>query len=449
MGTIIRGIKNAFRNSLRTLSVVLILALSIGLALIMLLSYQTVKGKIASVQGSIGNTITVTPAGAQGFQGGGEPLTTDQVTTVSQIANVTKVTSTLQDRLTAGTDTNLVSAIDAGTLGNRFRDNSGTGSTTPPSNGSSNSTRTFTPPITVSATTDPNSLVSGSTTLTSGALFDAASTDNVAIVGSALATKNNLTVGSTFTAYSKTVTVVGIFDAGNEFANAGMYMPMSTLQTLSNQAGQVSEAVVTVNTIGNVDSTVAAIKDKLGTTVADVTSDQSAAQSAIAPLENIKSISLYSLTGSLLAGAVITLLIMMMIVRERKREIGVLKAIGSSNVSVVMQFVYESLVLTIIGAAVGVILGVLLSNPVLKVLVNNSTSTATTATGGRGFARIAQVGGQFGGNLRGAVSNLHATVGTSIILYGLLAAVVIAIVGSAIPAFLIAKVRPAEAMRAE
>ena len=55
-----------------------------------------------------------------------------------------------------------------------------------------------------------------------------------------------------------------------------------------------------------------------------------------------------------------------MIVRERRREIGVLKAIGASNINITIQFVIESLVLTLCGAIVGTIVGVFANNPVLK-----------------------------------------------------------------------------------
>lgn len=446
MSTIIRGARNAFRNTVRTFSVVLILALSIGLSLVMLLSYQTVKNKIASVKGSIGNTISVTPAGAQGFQGGGEPLTEDQMAQIRGLTNVTAVAETLQDRLTTGTgttSTNLTSNITPGTLGNRFGNRGGNGA----GNGRT-STEPLTLPINVTGIADTSVVTSNGSSLTSGALFDATSSSNVAVVGSGLATKNNLSVGSTFTAYGATITVAGIFDSGNQFGNSGIYMPIKTVQTLSAQPNDVTEAVVTVNDISNVSSVVTAIQNKLGTTVADVVSNQDSANNAITPLQNIESISLYSLIGALIAGAVITLLIMMMIVRERRREIGVLKAIGGSNIGVVVQFVSESLVLTLLGAVVGIIAGTLLSNPILNVLVNNSVSTAAAIGGGRG-AGFARVAGQFGGNVRGAISSLHATVGTSIILYGFLAAIAIAILGSAIPAFLIAKVKPAEAMRSE
>ncbi len=47
------------------------------------------------------------------------------------------------------------------------------------------------------------------------------------------------------------------------------------------------------------------------------------------------------------------------------------------------------------------------------------------------------------------LSNVQAHVGVSILLYGLLAAVLIAVIGTAFPSWLIAKIRPAEVMRTE
>ena len=47
------------------------------------------------------------------------------------------------------------------------------------------------------------------------------------------------------------------------------------------------------------------------------------------------------------------------------------------------------------------------------------------------------------------LSNVKTAVGFDILLYGLLAAVLVAMLGSALPSWLIAKVRPAEVMRTE
>ena len=464
MGAISRGVRNAFRNNIRTFSITLILALSIAMSLIMLLALKTVQAKIVSVKGSIGNTITVSPAGVRGFEGGGTLLTAQNMTDIAALPHVASTTSILTDRLsqpgsvqpsrngsvdttTQTNTTNLASPITPGSFGNRQRANS-TG-ITPPAN--------FSMPVEVTGVSDLGTAQSlaalgiSQFNLTAGNKIDTASSSNIAMVGKDLATKNSLSVGSTFQAYSQNVTVSGIFDAGSTFANATIVMPIKTLQTLSAQTGQINSIIVSADSIDTVSTIKTAISNKLGSTTVDVTSQQDQSNNAIAPLENIKTISLYSLFGSLIAGSVIIFLTMIMIVRERRREIGVLKAIGSSNVKIVTQFISESLVLTLMGSVIGMILGFIFSNPVLNVLVTNSESSTTSTAvrggfgSGGGFARI----GAGLNSARDALQNIHTVVGWDIILYGLVAAVIIAIIGSAIPAFLIAKVRPAEVMRAE
>jgi len=450
MNVITRGIRNAFRNSIRTFSIVVILALSVGLALSMLVARQAVDAKIQSVKSSIGNTITVSPAGARGFEGGGEPLTSAEMDKVAATAHVVSVSSTLQDRLSS-TDTNLQSSITPGTLGNRafrFQRRSEDGTVTGPSTDSAAVPTDFKLSIMVTGTNNPSNLASaggGTLTLKSGTAFSATSNDNVAMLGTSLASKNNLSVGSTFQAYGQTITVVAIYDAGNDFANSGLMMPLASVQRLSNQSGDVSNAIVQVDSIDNLSSTTSAIKTQLGD-AADVVSSQDTSEQALAPLENIKNVSTFSLIGAVVAGATIILLTMIMIVRERRREIGVLKAIGASNARVMLQFMTESVTFTLLGAIVGTIIAVLAANPLAQLLVSSSTGddgpTHMAGGGGRFMVSFARNGGL---NLQG----IHATIGWDILLYGLLAALVIAIAGSAAAAWLITKIRPAEVMRAE
>jgi putative ABC transport system permease protein len=448
--------RNAFRNSIRTFSIVIILGLSVGLALAMVIARGGVQKKIDSVKSSIGNTVSVSPAGVQGFEGGGEPLTKTQIDKIKDLTHVTSVNQTLQDRLNSD-NTSLKSSIEAGSLGQRFRSNSGSGDSGPMMviNGENANGGTFTPPITVTAVTDldaSQAASNGSVTFTSGKAFASDSTENVAIVGKNIAEKNNLKVGSTFTAYDTEIQVVGIYDTGNTFTNNSVVFPLATLQKLSDQEDQISSATLTVDSIENVDSVVKAVQSKLGD-AADVTDNASSAESALAPLENIKTISLYSLIGAVAAGAVIILLTMIMIVRERRREIGVLKAIGASNVKVMFQFMSEAVTFTAIGAALGMVLGIIGGSPITKVLVSNSTSSsANTMMGGPGEGPVMRGAGnairEIG--LSGqSIRDVHAVVGWEVLVYGLVAALFIAIAGSAVAAFLIAKIRPAEVMRAE
>lgn len=445
MNVITRGIRNAFRNSIRTFSVVVILALSVGLALSMLVARQAVDAKIQSVKSSIGNTITVSPAGARGFEGGGEPLTADELSKVKTTAHVIGVDETLEDRLDSSS-TNLQSAIDPGTLGRRaFRFNrGGDGGTTMmqlPAN--------FSLPISVTGTDTPTSLAAaggGDFTVKSGSPFMAGSTDNVAMLGTDLATKNNLSVGSTFQAYGQTIKVVAIFDGGNKFANSQLMMPLATVQKLSNQTGDISAATVRVDSIDNLSSTTSAIKAELGD-VADVANSQDTSSQALAPLESIVNVSTFSLFGAVAAGASIVLLTMVMIVRERRREIGVLKAIGASDMRVMVQFMTESVTFTLLGAVGGVLIAVLAAAPLAHFLV--TTSTSTTADIGHSFAAGRAIGSITGGGGMLNIADVSVRIGWDVLAYGLLAALVIAVVGSVAASWLISKIRPAEVMRAE
>ncbi|MDQ6755330.1 MAG: ABC transporter permease [Bacteroidota bacterium] len=64
-----------------------------------------------------------------------------------------------------------------------------------------------------------------------------------------------------------------------------------------------------------------------------------------------------------LIGAAIGLMnIMLVAVNERTREIGLLKALGSTKKSIRQQFLFESILISLIGAIFGIILGVLVGN---------------------------------------------------------------------------------------
>jgi putative ABC transport system permease protein len=214
----------------------------------------------------------------------------------------------------------------------------------------------------------------------------------------------------------------------------------------------VTSVNVQVDAVGNVAKTVTALQDRLGTSVAEVVSSATATEQTASSLNSIETIALYSFLGALIAASAILLLSMLMIVRERRREIGILKAFGSSNGGVVGSFITEALTLTAMGAALGTVFGALLSNPILTVLVNSTKSSGGGGFGGGGFG-----GGGFGGGFRGGpfgvrggtISQLHAVLGTNVAIFAVLAAFGIALVGSAVPAYLTAKVRPAEVMRSE
>ncbi|HEY5303892.1 MAG TPA: FtsX-like permease family protein [Acidimicrobiales bacterium] len=459
MNALRRGVRNAFRNATRSVGVIVILAVAIALSISMLAARDAVNNKISSVRSSTGNTITVSPAGFFGGQGGGTALTTTQITVLLNIANVTAVQAQLSERLSS-TQTNLTSPTTAGSLGQQFGGGGGFGG----------GSTTAAVAIRVIGTNSPgNSLVGGANgggteKLTSGTAFSPTSSSDVAVVGTTLATKNNLKVGSTFTAWGKTITVVGIYDAGSTFADAEVLMPLATVQKLAAATNEITGASVVVNNVNNVSGAVTAITKKLGT-AADVTSTQATVQAQLAPLNTVKTISTYTLFGAVVAAGLILLLSMLMIVRERRREIGVLKALGATNRSVVSQFVAESTTFTVLGAIVGFVIGLLVSSPITSALVSAEGGSSSApggfvrgaaggfGGGGSGFTpptgAAAAAGRLRFGGISNTITQLHTTASWSTLVFALVAAIVIAGLGSTVAAATITRIRPAEVLRSE
>jgi putative ABC transport system permease protein len=422
------------------------LAISIGLILAMLVARSSVEAKIAEVKASTATQITINPAGISGGIGAGDALTADQAKTVANTAHIASVSSTLTDQLGSG-DTNLTPSLELGNLGKRQmrfegRADSGGDGVLQSSDG-----KMPTPKTNVTGTTDPTKAIENST-LTSGSMIDGSSSDLVALVGKSLAEKNKLSVGSTFTAYGKTITVKGIYSTGNKFVDSGIVMPLTTLQTLTNQPGAVSSITATVDSSDNVSSVVSALKSALQDK-ADIISQEEQAANSLKPLESISGLALAGVIGASIAGAAIILLSMIMIVRERRHEIGVIKAIGGKNSKVVLQFITEALTLTILGGIVGIALGIAVSGPMTQSLVENSQSQQHTGPGGgeRVFTKdnVSAVASQLGTNTKAITASLTPqTIATSIGL-----TLLIAVVGSAVPAWAISRVRPAEVLRTE
>jgi putative ABC transport system permease protein len=430
MSTILRGAKNAFRNVVRAVSVALIVGLTIGLALVMVLSVEAVQLRIDSVSQAIGSRITVTPAGSV-MGVGGVPLSTSQLGDLKAIPHVTSVVERLSAQLTAGKDTSIRSSIE------NF---SNPGSTMGP----------VTMPIFGTGTNDlgHEKAISGrALKLVSGSLIDPTKDSNDVMVGKGIADKNNLSVGSTFTVYATTVRVAGIFTTSNMWQDNIVFFPLVALQRIAGQAGAVSLVYADVDSVDNIVSVRTAIQARVGQ-AADITTTQDIFNQAVGPLVEVKRIATQDLVVCLIAGAIIIFLTMLMIVRERRREIGVLKAIGASDATVVTQFVAEALVLALIGAAVGGLLGAFATTPVFNQLVLYGKANAGDNSAGS-LALGFKAGWAAFTIVREASNNLHADVGFGMVGYGLAVALLVAVFGSAVPAWLIARIRPAEVMRNE
>jgi putative ABC transport system permease protein len=467
MSVVLRGARNALRNPVRTGSIILLLGVATAFALSLLLANQAVKAKIESLKTTGATTLSLMPAGATsgpGLQGGGEPLTTDMLEKVKDLEHVADTGASLGGGMRVmiggpagdrGMSTNstfeppkseidLESPIDAGSLGRRQL-------------GAHEDMADFKLPVQangVSGNLDPTGK---NYVLESGDWF----TDDgyQAVLGKDLASHNKLSVGDTFTAYDKKFTVVGIYDASDTFRNAIVLMPLKTFQTLSERTNEVGSIVVKVDSIDNMEAVETAIKNALGKDEVDITSSAQSTEDAINSLKSIQNISVAGVVIAVIAAGTIVFMVMTMIVRERKKEIAVLKAIGGSNLKITGQFVTEAVVLTLCSVVIGSLIALASSNSLTNLLVTTNTTDSTANTDdspanmpGGGMRRM--VGGPAAAQAQTTsaedlLKDVSTDVGAGFLIQGLAAVVLIGALGSAIPAYAISKVRPAEVMRGE
>jgi len=446
MRTVRRSLLNILRSPARSVVVVIILAVSLGLALIMFEVHAATATQLSSIGGNVGNDITVRPAGYFGFGGGGgNPLPQAQVDQLNSLAHVASVQETVQ---TTYTGTALVSGIDVGSLG-FFRSFDGsrppadaTPVQVPNSSGMPSFANISVMGVSPSAAT-PTLMGGGTMTMESGRYFTSSDAGaDVAVVGTVLATKNSLTVGSEITIGTDQVQVIGIYTSGQQFGDNMLIMPISTVQRLYSIDGATSITVAADNQ-SNVDTVITEIRGIWDTNTADVVS----AQQEYARISgSITSAGSSSQTGMLVAfivAAVIVLLSVILVIRQRIREIGIMKAIGASNWQIGFQFGLETTVMTVAATIVGVVLSILLGQQVANLF--NSGNTA----GGFGGGRAAMFGAGGGRIVRGTIGGIHVAVSPEVLLIAFVSAVVLAIAASIIPVWYIARVRPAEVLRNE
>ena len=107
-----------------------------------------------------------------------------------------------------------------------------------------------------------------------------------------------------------------------------------------------------------------------------VGTDEAGYNKIVAPVEGLSRISVTFLWVVLIVGGVILLFITAMAIRERKYEIGVLRAMGMKKLKVAVMLVAETLIITVICLAAGLGLGGALSQPVADTLIAGQVEAA-------------------------------------------------------------------------
>jgi putative ABC transport system permease protein len=351
MGPVIRGIKNVFRSPLGTGAILVLLTVSIAMALVMIQVRGSIDLRAQEARETIGTAIQVRPLG--GTQGASEPLTDADIQSLEGLEHVVAINRSLDARYGGEA---LEPAVDTSSFGNHGGGTLGVFG----NNGASTDRRI---PISFSGVSFANGkglFQDGVATLTSGRVFESDdSSALVAVLGQTLAEVNRLSVGSVFQLENgEPLEVVGIFSAGDQWGDNTVYMPLGTMRQLMGVEDWVGSATVFVDSVDDLELVVADITKTLGEGRVDVTSGLESMERLTEPLEALRSTSSVGLLAALGGSGGVILLAMFALVRERTREIGVLKAIGASWRQILTQFTTEALVISVAAAILAFVLAV-------------------------------------------------------------------------------------------
>lgn len=266
----------------------------------------------------------------------------------------------------------------------------------------------------VSTTAAETNFKSKNYKITSGRGITAAdkNTNNV-VIESELATSNSLKVGSTIKVKttdddSKTYTlnVVGIYKAKTSTSSQGgpnMSDPSNTIYTSYTFAGTVNGDTTSVTSV--VYTLTDSSKEKAFTKQAkklisssfSLTSSSETYALLMKPMKNVQSFANKIVWIVGIAGTIILALITVLMIRERRHEIGVLMALGESKFKIVLQLFSELFAVLVLSLVIAGVAGNFVGSAVGKQLVSQQTTATQSTSTGAGFGGGGQQPGGGGG----------------------------------------------------
>jgi len=222
----------------------------------------------------------------------------------------------------------------------------------------------------------------------------------VVLLGSKAATNQGLNVGDEIEyAYrprnaTNTISyyflVVGILEeTADSNIDSSFYAPLDTMQEITDRDTIEDLRVKAIDV---------SLVEGLTTTIGDLFDDVRA-MSSVTIIRQLESslaqiqLAVYGIAGiSILVGGIGVMNTMIMSVMERRREIGVMKAIGATTTTILVQVIQESAILSLIGGFAGLGLGYLSVDVIPRMTSFQPILTMDLVALGMGFALVLGIG---------------------------------------------------------
>jgi putative ABC transport system permease protein len=267
---------------------------------------------------------------------------------------------------------------------------------------------------------------------------------NVVVIGNNIANdmfKQPLLLNTQISIEGKSFRIVGILKESGGVGGMGgsdntVFMPITAARTIIEDIGtnQFSSIQVKVTDSESADEVMNSIEQKLMLSrhVTNSTKDFTitSAQSMQETISSVMGTMNLFLTGiaaiSLVVGAIGIANTMFTSVMERTRQIGTLKALGTTNFEIMKLFVFESAMIGFVGGLIGIFLGFIASGVISEMGI-----------------RMMGIGG------RGGMGTSLTAITPQLVLFAIGFSVFIGIISGLLPARRAANLQPVEALRYE
>jgi len=245
--------------------------------------------------------------------------------------------------------------------------------------------------------------------------------DASAVVGFAAADQFKLQPGSTIVVRGERLQVKGVLKETGSKDDVTVFVPMQLAQRLYKTGDKVSYVAVKVDNLALTDQYIQTIKETVNL---GVVSDKQMLKSVLSIVGTVN-ITLQMIAAvSVLAAAFGIINTMMTATYERKREIGILQALGAKQRTIFTIFLLESGFYGVIGGITGVVVGLLVSTVAAPYISQNAFTSFVKGSGGTLIDPVTVVG-------------------------SILFSAVVAIVAGVYPAWRAARLSPVEAISYE
>lgn len=207
-------------------------------------------------------------------------------------------------------------------------------------------------PATIVFGAQPRSFVTNRYVFTSGHMF---SGQHQAVIGSGLATQLHLRAGDELTVAHRRFQIAGIYHIGVAEQDDGAVIPLAAAQALSGKVAEATTVAVSLNTTTSRQQGIRTIDRRYPGLL--VIGDGVTASRAGVNGELLSNLALVLAVIALLIGGIGVMNTMLMAVIERRAEFALLSAVGWSGPQIAARVVIEGVMTTVIGAALGLLLG--------------------------------------------------------------------------------------------